>query len=78
MIVDGDEVDKKSGSTDQGGQEEGWHQHLPDPHLDNKGARKYQEGEKTFVHLSSHPGVQATTEIATDRGSRGVNENCRR
>ena len=78
MIVDGDEVDKKSGSTDQGGQEEGWHQHLSDPHLDVKGAWKYQEGEKTFVYLSPHPGVQAATEIATDRGSRGVNENCRR
>ena len=33
MIVDGDEVDEESCATDEGGEEKGRHQHLPDPYL---------------------------------------------
>ena len=33
VIVDGDEVDEKGSAADEGGEEEGGHQHLSDPDL---------------------------------------------
>ena len=33
MVVDGDEVDEEGSAADEGGEEEGGHQHLSDPDL---------------------------------------------
>ena len=34
VIVDGDEVDEEGSAADEGGEEEGRHQHLSDPNLE--------------------------------------------
>ena len=34
MVVDGDEVDEEGSAADEGGEEEGRHQHLSDPNLE--------------------------------------------